>query len=84
MKKLFAVLLVLVCLVSSLPAWATETEKKPEVFTSGDYKYTILEDGTAEIKKYSGTSKELEIPASLDGIAVTSIGVSAFEFCRSL
>ena len=61
MKKLFAVLLVLVCLVSSLPAWATETEKKPEVFTSGDYKYILLDDGTAEITGYRGNEKILRL-----------------------
>ena len=51
---------------------------------SGDYEYNILDDGTAEIKKYIGSESELEIPSTLDGYDVTSIGKMAFYRCSSL
>ena len=55
-----------------------------ETFTSGDYEYQVLEDGTAEIIGYYGSAKELNVPAELDGIRVTSIGYTAFYECTSL
>ncbi len=53
------------------------TEKK----TTGDYSYTILENGTAEITRYSGQSGTVIIPETLDGHAVTAIGKEAFGSC---
>ncbi len=50
--------------------------------TSGDFEYTVLADGTAEITKYTGSAKELEIPSELDGCTVTSIGNDAFSWCN--
>ena len=69
MRKLFAMLL---CLALALGggAWA-ET-------SAGDYGYEVLEDGTAMITKYKGSDAELEIPAELDGYAVTAIGDYVF------
>ena len=52
--------------------------------TSGDYEYTVLTDGTAEITKYTGTAADLTIPSTLNDITVTSIGRQAFESCGSL
>jgi hypothetical protein len=49
-----------------------------DVLTFGDYEYTLLEDGTVEIAKYTGTDAEVEIPAKIDGAALTSIGENAF------
>lgn len=47
--------------------------------TSGDFEYTVLDDGTAEITAYSGSAAELTIPSELDGYTVTSIGRRAFK-----
>ena len=58
--------------------------EEAEVFTSGDYKYSLAEDGTAIITKYTGNEKELLIPDKLDGYKVTGIGDDAFYGCRSL
>ena len=55
-----------------------------EVKESGNYKYTILKDGTAEIKKYNGKETKVTIPSKLGGIKVTSIGFRAFCECESL
>ena len=53
-------------------------EAKPETFTSGDYQYVLLEDGTAEIIAYTGEEAEVSIPDVLDGVKVTALGHSAF------
>lgn len=49
-------------------------ERKPTVYTSGDWAYVLLEDGTAEIKgcDYS-SAKELNVPAEIDGHVVTAV-----------
>ena len=44
--------------------------------TSGDYEYEVLDDGTLEITKYSGTDTEVDIPSEINGKEVTSIGMS--------
>lgn len=46
--------------------------------TSGDYDYTVLDDGTVEINRYNGSDKKVEIPAQIDGKTVTVIGEDAF------
>lgn len=51
---------------------------------SGDYEYTILNDGTVQIEKYKGDEARLSIPEAFDGRAVTSIGDWAFFDCNSL
>ncbi len=40
----------------------------------GDYEYIVLDDGTAEIVKYNGKELNVEIPSTLDGLTVTSLG----------
>lgn len=79
MKKLSLLLTLLALLCLLTPAMV-----RGEAFNSGDFKCTLLEDGSAEIKKYSGKASVLEIPAQLDGCAVTSIAKQAFTYCNSL
>ena len=43
-----------------------------------DYEYTILDDGTAEISKYTGSDTAIVIPALIDNVPVTRIGAMAF------
>ena len=50
--------------------------------TSGDYEYSILDDGTVEITKYKGSDIEVEIPSDIDNKKVTSIGNFAFSNYR--
>ena len=47
--------------------------------TSDDYSYKELGDGTVEITKYSGNYTILNIPSTLGGKQVTSIGSDAFS-----
>lgn len=55
-----------------------------ETSVCGDFEYTALEDGTAQITKYTGKAAELEIPKELDGIPVSAIGDEAFLRCSGL
>ena len=45
---------------------------------TGDYTYVLLADGTAEIRQYYGNEAEVTIPSSLDGHAVSRIGMKSF------
>ncbi len=48
---------------------------------SGDFQYSVLEDGTVEITKYTDDSSSVRFPSEIDGRTVTSVGDSAFEGC---
>ena len=77
MKRTFsAALIVLLLLSLCLTACAEKTE--PEIFTCGDYRYILLEDGTAEIRDCSDKSSILVIPETLDGHTVSKIGNHTF------
>lgn len=81
MKKRFLSTILAVCMVltmlplTGLTAFAAE---------SGDFTYTVLSDGTAEITNYTGSATELTIPSQLDGYTVTSIGDFIFMYRDSL
>lgn len=79
MKKLWLLVALLLCF--ALPCAA---EDNPAEYTSGDYQYVLLEDGTAQITDYTGKAIQLEVPSELDGYRVTSIGYHAFYGCGSL
>ena len=82
-KKWFVALLMVVVMVCAYWTGAgAEDERK--TFTSGDYEYALLDDGTVEITGYSGSAEKLTIPDVLAGKKVTSIGNSAFFYCKSL
>ena len=81
-KCLCSILLILTMLST---CWTySVAEEMSDAFTSGDYEYIILDDGTVKITKYNGSAQELAIPDTLDGKKVTSIGNRAFSACRSL
>lgn len=64
MKKLFLILCMLLTLACAAAA---------EEFTSGDYTYELLPDGTVEITGYTGSQAELVLPEMLDGKQVTAL-----------
>lgn len=91
LKKLTSVCLAVIMILSVLTiapftvgAAETDSESVGDTNTSGDFEYKVLDDGTAEITGYNGSATELEIPSTLDGYTVTSIGGYAFENCTSL
>ena len=81
MRKILTLLIALMMAAMLTTAMA---EEEPTKYTSGDYKYILLEDGTAEIINYNGKAKTLTIPSELDGRRVTVIGGYAFSWCDSL
>ena len=73
MKRIFIFLLIIsLCSVLLGSAYGEE-------FTSGDYSFTILANGSAEIINYSGNDTDLNIPEKLDDHPVSSIGDGAFS-----
>ena len=52
--------------------------------TYGNYKYSVLDDGTVKITDYTGSATTLSIPAKINGKRVTSIGRMAFYGCSGL
>ena len=50
----------------------------------GDYSYKVLDKGTIEITRYTGTATVVNIPSRINGRRVTSIGGGAFRWCTSL
>lgn len=62
---------------------STEAAEAPDgtdtgLKTSGAFSYSITQDNTACIEDCSSTEKNLVIPAEIDGIAVTELGMRAF------
>ncbi len=78
MKQMLSSALVALLLLSLCLTACTE-ETKPKPFTSGDYMYILMEDGTAEITRYNGTEVQVVIPHTIDGYTVSSIGKIAFD-----
>ena len=68
MKAFFTLLALLLLLIS--PAMAVD---EPQEYTSGDYGYILLDDGTAEITQYFGTDAVVHLPDTIDGFTVTSL-----------
>ncbi len=62
----------------------SEIENISEAEPDPDYEYTLLEDGTAEIKKYYGKEKTIAVPETIDGRPVSSIGKYAFSLCKKI
>ena len=57
---------------------STVSETGYTVSESGDFKYNVYDDH-AELVGYSGSSRSVNVPASAEGKAVTSIGEGAFS-----
>ena len=52
--------------------------------TYGDYEYRVFDSSTVEITKYIGSAEKVDIPKTIDGKSVMSIGDGAFKDCTSL
>ena len=79
-RKIISLLLSILMIITSVPLMALNSFAA----SSGDYEYELLKDGTAQIKHYEGSEKEIEIPSEIDGHRVTFIGSGAFKGCTSL
>lgn len=65
-KKCFVALLMVVVMMCACWTGAVADEER-KTFTSGDYKYALLDDGTVEITGYYGNAEKLTIPDTLGG-----------------
>ena len=73
MKKLiYIILMMIIVLLLTIPCIAENN-------VYGDFIYTILSDGSAEITGYQGTDTDITIPAVIDNTPVTSVGTAAFS-----
>ena len=79
-KKIIALVIAVLLLVSMMPmqVFAQSTDISSTSATSSDYMYKVLPDGTAEITDYTGDESVINIPETIDGYKVTSIGDEAF------
>lgn len=89
MKKLLSVFLAIVMMLSvasglsltaqaSSPMWMRDPTADHMVDATQSFRYVPLDDGTVQITKYIGTVENVIVPATIDGKAVTSIGMNAF------
>ncbi len=75
--KILSLLLAVVILIStvfSVTAFATADDG-----TYKNFKYTVTDENSAVISKYTGNESSVEIPESINGYPVTEIGDSAFK-----
>ncbi len=70
MKKVLSLFMSLIMLISITAGLDLTVSAE----TSGDFKYNVLDNGTAEIIDYTGSAVDLIIPSTLDGHVVTSVG----------
>ena len=97
LKRLTSVLLVLGIVLGLMPlsAFAAEPENTAETtFTVTEpdnggvdtYTFKLLDEGTVELTGFSTTATEAyaEIPSTVNGHSVTSIGDGAFVYCNKL
>lgn len=83
MKKRFVSLLVAACMLLTLFPVSAFAEDVTS-YTSGNYQYTLNEDGTATIIKYTGTESNITIPKQLENHEVTMIGSQSFKDNKTL
>jgi ribosomal protein L12E/L44/L45/RPP1/RPP2 len=55
-----------------------EDETEAEEKTSGDFTYTVTDEGTACITRYNANEKDVVIPGTIDGLTVTELGPWVF------
>jgi hypothetical protein len=78
-KNLLPLLLLLglPCVVQAQDAYSTNAD-------GSIYTYSTNADGSGNIVAYAGPPWVVSIPTKINGLTVTSLGVSAFSFCTSL
>ena len=83
-KTIIIASLALAALLIGLQAdwYLRPREKEPGVWQLAGFQYRVLDDGTAEVIRYTGPWKKIRVPSSLHGAPVTSVGEKAF-YCPS-
>jgi len=70
-KRIVSLIMAMMLVLGIVPISAADV-------ADGDYTYEIY-DGEATITGYTGTDKNIELPATLDGYPITKIGAGAFN-----
>ncbi|WP_295213281.1 leucine-rich repeat protein [Ruminococcus sp.] len=92
MKKILATLLAVSLTFGSVALPAAESgvnffgfgiSASAEEDTSS-FTYSLNEDDTARLTKYTGSAEKVNVPAEIDGHKVTSIGYAAFRNCGTI
>ncbi len=68
----------------TLSVWGILTPLPTAAATSGEYGYSINDDGTAKITKYTGSGGDVTIPGTLGDRTVSTIESFAFSGCIGL
>ena len=79
MRKLITLWLVCILVFSCILSASSAESAAEKELVSGNYAYTLLDDGTAAILRYEGEESDLTVASELDGIRVTAIGANAFH-----
>lgn len=85
MKRMLSLLIAVLLVISAIfavpfTAYANDAQASQIPEVSGDFEYTVLYDGTAQITGYIGFHDVVSIPSVVDGYTVTSIGRRAFSY----
>ena len=83
-KKAIAYLLVFALCIPLLGVAAQKKMAEAYVSSDGQWYYDVNADGTVTITGGKGSASNIVIPATVDGLPVTSIGSDAFWGCTSL
>ena len=78
MKKHNKVLLMILSFVLML-SFSFAVMAENETTTDSDWKYELLEDGTAKITKYTGKDADVTVPSEIGDITVTALGKELFR-----
>ena len=83
-KKLLASALALLLVLTAIPMYGMEAEAAQKL-TSGDYEYTVNEDGASvTITGYLGYGGDITIPSEIEGKKVSRINGYAFSYLGCL
>ncbi len=86
MKKIISLIVAILCVLTVFTACDKKPEETPttkpaaQVMTQEDFKFVMLDDGTAKIVGYTKAQAptDLQIPAYLNGAKVTVLGENTF------
>ena len=76
------VAVVLTAMIVGIPRYVNRivpSPSTPGVFSSGQYSFSVQEDGTACILSYVGSRRNVEVPGAFGEYTVTAIGEEAFK-----
>ncbi len=77
-KQIVSLILCAAMILTVVPTMALSVSAADESLTDGDFRYKILEDGTACLTYYTGSASSVTTPKTVGGRKVTQIGLTIF------